>query len=69
MVAPAERLDEETFTPSTFRVIGVQPQLGHVFTDAENQVDIDSPVMLISDRFLAAPHHGLVRVSEADFTE
>jgi putative ABC transport system permease protein len=49
--APAERLDEETFTPSMFRVIGVQPQLGRVFTDAEDQIDNDAPVVLISDRF------------------
>jgi putative ABC transport system permease protein len=49
--APAERLNEETFSPSMFRVIGVQPQLGRIFTDAENQVDNDAPVVLISDRF------------------
>jgi putative ABC transport system permease protein len=49
--APAERLDEETFTPSMFRVIGVQPQLGRIFTDAEDQIDNDAPVVLISDRF------------------
>ena len=48
---PAERLDEETFTPSMFRVIGVQPQFGHVFADAEDQVDNDAPVVLISDPF------------------
>ena len=51
MVAPAERLDEETFTPAMFRVIGVQPQFVHVFSDAENQVDNEAPVVLISDRF------------------
>jgi putative ABC transport system permease protein len=49
--ASAERLDEETFTPSMFRVIGVQPQLGRIFTDAEDQIDNDAPVVLISDRF------------------
>ncbi len=49
--APAERLNEETFTPSMFRIIGVQPELGRVFTDAENQVDNDAPVVLISHRF------------------
>src|SRR5215472_16103797 len=49
--APAERLDEETFTPSMFRVIGVRPQLGRVFTEAEDQIDNDAPVVLISDRF------------------
>jgi len=40
VVAPAERLDEEAFTPSMFRVIGVQPQFGHVFADAEDHVDV-----------------------------
>jgi putative ABC transport system permease protein len=49
--APAERVDEETFTPSMFRVIGVQPQLGRVFTEEEDQIDKDAPVVLISDRF------------------
>ena len=49
--APAERLDEETFTPSMFRVIGVQPQIGRLFTEAEDQIDKDTPVVLISDRF------------------
>ena len=49
--APAERLDEETFTPSMFRVIGVQPQIGRLFTEAEDQIDKDAPVVLISDRF------------------
>ena len=49
--APAERMNEETFTPSMFQVIGVKPQLGRVFTDAENQVDNDAPVILISHRF------------------
>ena len=49
--APAERLDEETFSPSMFRVIGVRPQLGRVFTEAEDQIDNDAPVVLISDRF------------------
>lgn len=49
--APAERLNEETFTPSMFRAIGVKPELGRIFTDAENQVDNDAPVVLISHRF------------------
>ena len=49
--APAERLDEETFSPSMFRVTGVRPQLGRIFTEAEDQIDNDAPVVLISDRF------------------
>src|SRR5581483_3671256 len=31
-----------------FRAIGVRPQLGRVFTEAENQIDNDAPVVLIS---------------------
>jgi hypothetical protein len=41
--APAERLNGETFTPQMFRTIGVQPQLGRIFTDAEDQVDNTHP--------------------------
>jgi len=49
--APAERIQGETFTPSMFRVIGVKPELGRVFTDAEDPVDDPAPVILISHRF------------------
>ena len=56
--APAERLDEETFSPSMFQVIGVRPQLGRVFTEAEDQIDNDAPVVLISDRFWGRHFNG-----------
>ncbi len=49
--APAERVDAETFTPAMFRIIGVQPELGRIFTEDEDQVDKDAPVVLISHRF------------------
>jgi putative ABC transport system permease protein len=48
---PAERINGQTFTPPMFKAIGVQPKLGRFFTDAEDQVDNSSPVVLISDRF------------------
>jgi putative ABC transport system permease protein len=56
--APAERLDEETFSPSMFQVIGVRPQLGRVFTEAEDQIDNDAPVVLISHRFWGRHFNG-----------
>src|SRR3984885_339562 len=49
--APAERINGQTFTPSMFKAIGVQPRLGRFFTDDEDQVDNAAPVVLISDRF------------------
>jgi hypothetical protein len=47
-----------------FRVIGVQPQFGHVFSDAEYQVDNDAPAVLISDRFRRRHFNGDRNVSE-----
>jgi putative ABC transport system permease protein len=49
--APAERIQGQTFTPSMFRVIGVSPELGRPFTDADGTVDDPAPVVLISHRF------------------
>ncbi|HEY6340569.1 MAG TPA: ABC transporter permease [Bryobacteraceae bacterium] len=49
--APAERVTGETFTPSMFKAIGVQPILGRIFTDEEDQIDNATPVVLISYRF------------------
>jgi putative ABC transport system permease protein len=49
--APAERISGETFTPSMFKAIGVQPILGRIFTDQEDQVDNAAPVVIISYRF------------------
>jgi putative ABC transport system permease protein len=48
--APAERINGQTFTPSMFKVIGVQPRLGRIFTDDEDQVENAAPVVIISDR-------------------
>jgi putative ABC transport system permease protein len=49
--APAERIAGETFTPSMFKAIGVQPILGRIFTDQEDQIDNAAPVVIISYRF------------------
>src|SRR5579862_1233420 len=48
--APAERINGQTFSPSMFKVIGVQPRLGRIFTDDEDQVDNAALVVIISDR-------------------
>ena len=47
----AERLSGHTFTPSVFQVLGVQPALGRVFTEAESRVGQPAPVIVISHRF------------------
>ncbi|MBV9399292.1 MAG: ABC transporter permease [Bryobacterales bacterium] len=49
--APAERINGETFTPSMFKAIGVQPILGRIFTDEEDQIGNVAPVVVISHRF------------------
>jgi putative ABC transport system permease protein len=49
--AAAERINGQNFTPSMFKVIGVQPRLGRTFTEDEDQLDNAAPVLLISDRF------------------
>ena len=49
--APAERIQGQTFTPSMFQAIGVKPELGRLFTDAEDPIDNAAPVILISHRF------------------
>lgn len=56
--APAERINGQGFTPSMFNVIGVKPQFGRIFTDAEDQVDNAAPVVLISDRFWKSHFNG-----------
>jgi len=49
--APAEELGILRVSPPMFRVLGVRPQLGRLFTDDEDQVDNWAPVALLSDRF------------------
>jgi len=47
--APAERVFGQCFSPSMFDVLGVKPQIGRVFTEAEDQVGNVAAVVLISD--------------------
>jgi len=47
---PAERVQGENVTPSFLRTLGVQPMIGRLFTDAEDEVDHPAPVILISHR-------------------
>ena len=49
--APAERIIGQTFTPSLFLAIHIQPLLGRLFTDAEAPIGEPAPVVLISYRF------------------
>ncbi len=48
---PAERVQGENVTPGLLEALGVQPLIGRLFTDAEDQVDHPAPVILISHRF------------------
>jgi predicted permease len=41
-----ERVQEMQVTPSFFRLIGVQPQLGRAFTDEEGEIGAEQKVML-----------------------
>jgi putative ABC transport system permease protein len=45
---PAERLMGEGVTPGLFDALRVQPLLGRVFTEEEDQIDHPAPVVLIS---------------------
>ena len=58
---PAEQINGWRFGASTFRALGVQPQLGRIFTDEDDRMDGTSDVAIISDglwrtRFAADPH-------------
>jgi putative ABC transport system permease protein len=47
--ASAERIFGQCFSPSLFSVLGIKPQIGRIFTDAEDQVGNVANVVLISD--------------------
>src|SRR5580692_12702085 len=47
---PAERIQGENVTPSLLQALGVQPLMGRLFTEAEDEVDHPAPVILISHR-------------------
>jgi putative ABC transport system permease protein len=47
---PAERVPGENVTPGLLAALGVQPMMGRLFTEAEDQVDHPAPVIVISHR-------------------
>jgi putative ABC transport system permease protein len=47
---PAERVQGENATPGLLQALGVQPQIGRLFTESEDEVDHPAPVILISHR-------------------
>jgi putative ABC transport system permease protein len=48
--APAERITGYGFAPAVFKALGVQPAMGRLYTDDEDQVDNWAPVIVITDR-------------------
>jgi putative ABC transport system permease protein len=47
---PAERVQGENVTPGFLQALGVQPLMGRMFTESEDEVDHPAPVILISHR-------------------
>jgi len=47
---PAERVQGENVTPGLLKALGVQPLMGRLFTESEDEVDHPSRVILISHR-------------------
>jgi predicted permease len=47
---PAERIQGENVTPSLLEALGVQPLLGRLISEAEDEVDHPAPVIVISHR-------------------
>jgi putative ABC transport system permease protein len=47
---PAERIRGEVVTPGLLEALGVQPVIGRLFTEAEDDVDHPAPVIIISHR-------------------
>ena len=54
----AERILGQTVSPAMFRALGVEPMMGRTFTEAEDQVDQVSPVVLLSYRSWMRRFHG-----------
>jgi putative ABC transport system permease protein len=52
----AERIPGEVVTPGLLVALGVQPLIGRLFTEAEDQVDHPASVIIISHRCGAQPH-------------
>jgi putative ABC transport system permease protein len=49
--APAERVAGQFLTPSFFKVLGVQPLMGRLFSEAEDKFGDAAPVALLSHQF------------------
>ena len=47
---PAERVQGENVTPSLLQALGVQPFMGRLLTEADDEVDHPAPVILLSYR-------------------
>jgi len=47
---PAERVQGENVTPGLLQALGVQPLMGRLFDESEDEVDHPAPVILISHR-------------------
>ena len=47
---PAERIQGENVTPGLLQALGVQPFMGRLISEAEDEVDHPAPVILISHR-------------------
>src|SRR5689334_18735391 len=45
---PAEQIPGQRFSPGIFDVLGVRPEIGRVFTEAEDQLGNAAPVVLLS---------------------
>jgi putative ABC transport system permease protein len=48
---PAEQIQGEEFTPGLLQALGVQPLMGRLFTEAEDELDHAAPVIVITHRF------------------
>ena len=47
---PAERVQGENVTPGLLQALGVQPMIGRLFTESEDEVDHPAPVIILSHR-------------------
>ena len=47
---PAERIQGENATPGLLQALGVQPMMGRLFNESEDEIDHPAPVILLSHR-------------------
>jgi len=55
---PAERVAGQGATPGMFAALGVQPMLGRVFTEEEDQIEHPAPVIVLSQRLWQRRYNG-----------